>query len=155
MTSTIEPRRDPLPPGLPVQFVAEVALDGGPRFLDAHEISQLDFDVVTRSFQNNDTQKCRFAHVRENLWTIMQLSSGRFLDAHEIASLDFRVVTRPAQNNDTQMWVLQDFGGSFFTIAQRSSGRLLEAKLDPAEDFRVVTRPASGSNQQTWRIVGV
>ena len=29
---------------------------GGLRFLDAHEIQQRDFDVVTRPFQNNNTQ---------------------------------------------------------------------------------------------------
>ena len=72
---------------------------GGLRFLDAHEIPQLDFNVVTRPFQNNNTQHWGLANVGGNVFTIQQISNGRFLDAHEIASLDFRVVTRPQQNN--------------------------------------------------------
>jgi hypothetical protein len=123
----------------------------GLQFLDAHEIQQLDFNVVTRRFQNNNTQHWRLTNVGGNVYTIVQVSSGRFLDAHEIQSLNFRVVTRPQQNNDTQRWRLFDFGGNFFTIQQVSSGRFLEATSDG--DFQVVTRPeAPGSNQQTWRL---
>ena len=73
---------------------------GGLRFLDAHEIPQKDFQVVTRPFQGFDTTQ----HWRITDWgngsTIQQVSSGRFLDAHEIAELDFRVVTRPQQDNE-------------------------------------------------------
>jgi Ricin-type beta-trefoil lectin domain-like len=123
---------------------------GGLRFLDAHEIPQLDFNVVTRPFQNNNTQHWRLTNVGGNVHTIQQVSSGRFLDAHEIASLNFRVVTRPQQNNDTQRWRLFDFGGGFFTIQHVSSGRFLEATLDG--DFQVVIGAAPGSNQQTWRL---
>ena len=112
---------------------------GGLRFLDAHEIPQRDFNVVTRPLQSNNTQHWRLTKVGGNVHTIVQVSSGRFLDAHEIASLNFRVVTRPQQNNDTQRWRLFDFGGGFFTIQQVSSGRFLEATLDG--DFQVVTRP--------------
>ena len=122
---------------------------GGIRFLDAHEISERDFNVVTRAFQNNNTQHWRMTNVGGNVHTIQQVSSGRFLDAHEIASLNFRVVTRPQQDNNTQQWRLFDFGGGFFTIQQVSSGRFLEATFDG--DFQVVTRP-SGSDQQTWRV---
>ena len=123
---------------------------GGLRFLDAHEIPQLDFDVVTRSFQNNNTQHWRLTNVGGNVHTIQQVSNGRFLDAHEISSLSFRVVTRTQQNNDTQRWILLDFGGNFFTIQQVSSGRFLEATLDG--DFQVVTRAAPDSNQTVWRL---
>jgi hypothetical protein len=123
---------------------------GGLRFLDAHEIPQLDFNVVTRPFQNNNTQHWRLTNVGGNVHTIQQVSNGRFLDAHEISSLSFRVVTRAQQNNDTQRWLLLDFGGGFFTIQQVSSGRLLEATLDG--DFQVVTRPGPDSNQQVWRL---
>ena len=123
---------------------------GGLRFLDAHEIQQRDFDVVTRPFQNNNTQHWRLTNVGGNVYTIVQVSSGRFLDAHEIQGLNFRVVTRPQQNNDTQRWRLFGFGGGFFTIQQVSSGRFLEATLNG--DFQVVTRPESGSNEQTWRL---
>lgn len=123
---------------------------GGIRFLDAHEIQQLDFNVVTRPFQNNNTQHWRLTNVGGNVHTIVQVSSGRFLDAHEIQSLNFRVVTRPQQNNATQRWRLTSFGGGFFTIQQVSSGRFLAATLDG--DFQVVTQPTSSSNQQTWRL---
>src|SRR3954454_2200970 len=101
---------------------------GGLRCLDAHEIPQLDFNVVTRSFQNNNTQHWRLTNVGGNVHTIQQVSSGRFLDAHEISSFSFRVVTRGQQNFDnSQRWILLDFGGNFFTIQQVSSGRFLEA----------------------------
>ena len=121
---------------------------GGLRFLDAHEIPQLDFNVVTRPFQNNNTQQWLLTNVGGIVYTIQQVSNGRFLDAHEISSLKFRVVTRPQQNNDTQHWRLLDFGGSFFQIQQVSNGRFLEAILDG--DFQVVTGPA-GNNQTIWR----
>ena len=124
---------------------------GGLRFLDAHEIPQLDHNVVTRSFQNNNTQHWRLTNLGGNVHTIQQVSNGRFLDAHEISSLSFRVVTRTQQHNDTsQRWILLDFGGNFFTIQQVSSGRFLEATLDG--DFQVVTRPGPGNDQQTWRV---
>lgn len=123
---------------------------GGLRFLDAHEISQKDFQVVTRPFQGFDaTQQWRMTDVGNGLRTIQQISSGRFLDAHEIPELGFRVVTRPQQNNDTQLWRVQDFGGGFVTIQQVSSGRFLEATLNG--DFNVVTG-SQRNDQQTWRV---
>jgi hypothetical protein len=126
----------------------------GPRFLDAHEIPQRDFNVVTRSFQNNNTQRWVLTQEQGNLHRIQQVSSGRFLDAHEIPSLDYRVVTRPRQENNTQLWRLFDFGGAFFTIQQVSSGRFLEAYLSEPQDFQAVTRPERmGDNLQVWRIV--
>jgi Ricin-type beta-trefoil lectin domain-like len=123
---------------------------GGIRFLDAHEIPDLDFNVVTRPFQSFDTtQHWRMNDLGGGINTIQQVSSGRFLDAHEIAELDFRVVTRPQQDNDTQRWRVQNFGGGFVTIQHVSSGRFLEATLDG--DFQVVSRP-QGSQQQEWRL---
>ncbi len=123
---------------------------GGTRFLDAHEIQEKDFQVVTRPFQGFDTtQQWRINDLGGGVSTIQQVSSGRFLDAHEIPELDFRVVTRPQQDNDTQKWRIQDFGGGFVTIQQVSSGLFLEATLDG--DFNVVDRP-QGSDQQTWRV---
>jgi hypothetical protein len=121
---------------------------GGLRFLDAHEIPQLDFNVVTRPLQNNNTQHWLLTNVGGIVYTIQQVSNCRFLDAHEIASLNFRVVTRPFQNNDTQRWRLLDFGGGFFEIQQVSSGRFLAATLDG--DFQVVTGPPD-NDLTTWR----
>jgi hypothetical protein len=69
----------------PVRVVTLVQ-DVGPRFLDAHEIPQRDFNVVTRSPQNNDTQRWVLTQVQGTLYRIKQVSSGRFLDVHEIES---------------------------------------------------------------------
>jgi hypothetical protein len=137
-----------------VQYVTLVQAVG-PRFLDAHEIPQRDFNVVTRPFQNNNTQRWKLTRWKGNMHRIQQVSSGRYLDAHEIPSLDFRVVTRPLQDNFTQVWVLYDWGGNFFEIQQASSERYLEAYLDQAKDFQAVTRPRRfGDNVQLWRITG-
>ena len=148
MSTKITHKKTPVTPHANTRIVR--LQGGGLRFLDAHEIPQKDFQVVTRSFQGFDTtQHWRINDVVGGVSTIQQVSSGRFLDAHEIAELDFRVVTRPQQDNDTQLWRIQDFGGGFVTIQQVSSGRFLEATLDG--DFNVVTRPL-GSDQQTWRV---
>ena len=52
------------------------------RFLDAHEIADQDFRLVTRPAQNNDTQRWQLAPVGA-VYVIRQKSNGRFLDAHE------------------------------------------------------------------------
>ena len=87
-TSTVEKNVVPSPQIVRLQ-------GNGLLFLDAHEIPELDFNVVTRGFQNNNTQHWRLTNVGGNVHTIQQVSNNRFLDAHEIASLNFRVVTRP------------------------------------------------------------
>jgi hypothetical protein len=125
------------------------------RFLDAHEIQSLDFNVVTRPFQNNNTQRWILTDMGGGLFTIQQLSTGRFLDAHEIADLDFRVVTRPRQDNNTQLWRLRDVGSSFFTVQQVSSGRFLDAHQIASLDFQVVTRPPQNNDSQLWQIINV
>ena len=74
------------------------------RHLDAHENSAKDFDVVTRSTQNNNTQRWVVTYLGRDEYTIQQLSNGRLLDAHEHSGEDYSVVTRTRQNNDTQRW---------------------------------------------------
>ena len=49
---------------------------GGIRFLDAHEISQRDFNVVTRAFQNNNTQHWRVTNVGGNIHTSRSAAAG-------------------------------------------------------------------------------
>jgi hypothetical protein len=138
----------------PVSRVMSVFHDWG-QFLDAHEISSLDYNVVTRTMQDNNTQLWLFTDMGGGLYTIVQVSSGRFLDAHEIASLDYRVVTRPQQNNNTQLWRVQNIGGDYHTIQQVSSGRFLDSYDSSAQDFRAVTRPRQrlDTGSQQWRIV--
>jgi hypothetical protein len=135
--------------------IVTITQGGGPLFLDAHEIAGRDYNVVTRQFQNNNTQHWWLINVSGNVYNLIQVSSGRYLDAHEIPSLDYRVVTRPYQNNSTQMWRLWDYGGAFFEIQHVSSGRYLDAYVSSAQDFQAVTRPRSFSNTQVWRIVDV
>jgi hypothetical protein len=124
------------------------------RFLDAHEIASLDFNVVTRPFQNNLTQQWVLTDIGNGIFTIVQASNGRFLDAHEYSAVDFRVVTRPNQNNATQAWLLINVGG-LFEIQQVSSGRFLDAYETSSKDFQVVTRGRKNAAQQRWRIIDV
>jgi hypothetical protein len=77
------------------------------RFVDAHEIEEKDFALVTRTAQNNDTQRWILTPLGDNTYTIQQKSNGRFVDAHEIAGKDFALVTRTGQNNDTQRWLIK------------------------------------------------
>ncbi|MCW5713636.1 MAG: RICIN domain-containing protein [Bauldia sp.] len=123
---------------------------GGLLFLDAHEISDRDFNVVIRQYQNNTTQRWLVTPAGSGLYTIQQVSSGRFLDAHQIPELDFRVVTRPAQTDGTQLWRVTEYGGGFVTIQHVASGLFLQPYIDQAHDFQVVLRPA-GNDLQTWR----
>jgi hypothetical protein len=77
------------------------------RFVDAHEIEGKDFALVTRTAQNNDTQRWILTALGNNTYTIQQKSNGRFVDAHEIEGKDFALVTRTVQNNDTQRWLIK------------------------------------------------
>jgi hypothetical protein len=74
--------------------------------MDAHEIADKDFAVVTRPAQNNDTQRWVLLPAGEGSFTIQQLSNRRFVDAHDSSANDFSAVTRTAQNNDTQRWLI-------------------------------------------------
>jgi hypothetical protein len=78
------------------------------RYMDAHETnaSGLDYRVVTRPFQNNNTQRWKATFLGSNKYRLQQVSSGRYLDAYETnaSGLDYRLVTRPFQNNNTQRW---------------------------------------------------
>jgi hypothetical protein len=124
---------------------------GGLLFLDAHEVSDRDFNVVIRQYQNNTTQRWLVTPAGNGLYTIQQVSSGRFLDAHQIPELDYRVVTRPAQTDGTQLWRVTEYGGGFVTIQHVASGMYLQPYIDAAHDFQVVLRPGLSSDLQTWR----
>jgi len=75
------------------------------RFIDAHESSGNDFRVVTRTAQNNPSQRWHFTLAGSNTFTIQQEVNGRYLDAYENGS-DGQLVTRTDQDNDSQKWVL-------------------------------------------------
>ena len=111
---------------------------GGLRFLDAHEIPQRDFNVVTRPLQSNNTQHWRLTKVGGNVHTIVQVSSGRFLDAHEIAE----------HNHDLEG------RGEFLRRYLRCGAKLGSFRKSglPSLNFRVVTRPQQNNDTQRWRL---
>ena len=79
------------------------------RFLDAHEIPSLDFRVVTRPRQENNTQLWHFNIISSGQgFTLRQASSGRFLDAYLSETKDFQVVTRPEKpGNNAQFCIFE------------------------------------------------
>ena len=124
---------------------------GGLRFLDAHEIPQLDHQCghpVISEQQHSALEADQFGRQCSHDPTGQQRPiSGR---ARNLKSQFPRGHADATEVNDTQRWILLDFGGNFFTIQQVSSGRFLEATLDG--DFQVVTRAAADSNQTIWRL---
>ena len=72
------------------------------RFLDAHEIEAMDYQVVTRPFQSSDnTQLWRLVQHGDS-YTIQQASNMRFLGAYDYGG--HQAVTRPEQLNPTTRW---------------------------------------------------
>ncbi len=122
------------------------------RYLDAHEVSEQDFRLVTRHAQDNGTQRWRLTPLGDDRYTIQQVSNNRFVDAHEIAGQDFRLVTRPEQANNTQKWKLIPQGNDRYTIQQVSNNRFVDAHENEGQDFRLVTRPAQNNDTQSWYI---
>jgi hypothetical protein len=121
------------------------------RFVDAHEVPDFNFAVVTRTAQNNDTQRWVLTPVGE-VCNIQQRSNGRFVDAYEVSSEDFSVVTRTPQADLSQSWVFIPLGSDTYTIRQLSSRRFVDAYEDSSHDFSVVTRPAKNNDAQRWVI---
>ena len=122
------------------------------RFVDAHEIEEKDFALVTRLPQHNNTQNWILTHLGNDVYTIQQLSNGRFVDVHlPEDNKDFAVVTREAQNDDSQRWILKR-SGPRFTLQQKSSGRFMDAHEIEEKDFALVTRPEQTDLTQRWII---
>jgi hypothetical protein len=74
----------------------------GDRFVDAHENTDKDFSVVSRTAQKNDTQRCVFRHI--TTYSIQQLSNGRYIDADysDYAGL----ITSAEENSDSPLGYL-------------------------------------------------
>jgi uncharacterized protein YcgI (DUF1989 family) len=122
------------------------------RFVDAHEVDGgLDFRLVTRPAQNNDTQRWQLTKVG-TVFVIRQKSSGRFLDAHDNSDNDFRLVTRPAQNDATQKWISMTDGLGTVSLRQLSKLRFMDAHEIESKDFALVTRPAQNNDTQRWKL---
>jgi hypothetical protein len=118
------------------------------RFLDAYE-SGNDFSVVTRSAQNNDSQKWSFTPLG-GIYKIQQKSSRRYLDAYLDSNHDFSMVTRTAQNNTTQEWLILYLGNDRYTIQQQSNGRFADAHENSSNDYFAVTRTPQNNDTQRW-----
>ena len=123
------------------------------RFMDAHESSSHDFSVVTRTAQNNNTQRWNLTPVG-TVYTIQQRSNGRFMDAHTSSAKDFSVVTRTAQNNDSQRWVVMHSPNhlSTYTIQQLYNGQFMDAHESSGKDFSAVTRKRQDNDTQRWTL---
>jgi len=123
------------------------------RYMDAYENgSKHDFSVVTRAWQNNDTQRWILTPVGKDTYTIQQKSNKRYMDAHE-GSHDNSVVTRDWQDNDTQRWILKLLGNSTYTIQQKSNHRYVDAYVKNSKhDYSVVTRNWQNDDTQRWII---
>jgi C1A family cysteine protease len=131
--------------------ICTIQQDSSERFLDAHQSEAYDYSVVTRTAQNNDTQRWILTPVG-SVFTVKQKSSGRFLDAHESAGQDYSAVTRTKQYNDTQRWVFVHVGGSLctYTIQQLSNQQFLDAHQAAGHDYSAVTRTKQNNDTQRW-----
>jgi len=138
-----------LPPAVLPDGIFRIRQKSSNRFLDAHEIAELDFRLVTRPAQDNFTQQWKLTKVG-TVFVIRQRSSGRFLDAHEAQNNDFRCVTRTAENNGSQRWVVIPDATGAVTIRQLNTRRFVDAHEIADLDFRCVTRPVQNNDTQKW-----
>ena len=76
------------------------------RYLDAYLNSSRDHRVMTRRYQDNDTQIWIIRPVagESSVYTVQQERRQRYLDAYTSSSGDRGSMTRSAQHNDSQRW---------------------------------------------------
>ncbi|MFC2172799.1 RICIN domain-containing protein [Acidobacteriota bacterium] len=121
------------------------------RYVDAHEVSQKDYMLVTRTKQNNDTQKWILTPLGGNVYTIQQKSNGRCVDAHGGANRDYAAVTRHGgATSENRKWILTHLGGNEYTIQQKGTGRYLDAHEVQQRDYKIVTRTRQNNDTQRW-----
>jgi len=128
-----------------------ITMGSGPLRLDAYDYAGMDYLVVLRPIQNNNTQRWMLVNVGVGKYRIYQLSTGQYLDAYDYPQAGWRAVTRPYQNNNTQVWQLVPYGGGFYSFIQVSTGRYLQGSF--VGDMQVTTQQWNGSNEQVWRLV--
>ena len=94
-----------------LQGVYTIQQKSNVRYMDAHE-GKNDNSVVTRDWQDNDTQRWMLKPLGNGAYTIQQKSNHRYMDAHEKDSkYDYSVVTRNWQNDETQRWIINPVEG--------------------------------------------
>ena len=106
---------------------------------------------MTRTAQNNDTQRWVLTHLGGHTYTIQQKSNGRFVDAHEITEKDFaRDPDGPEQRHST---VGADaLRRRYVHYPAKSNGRFVDAHEITEKDFALVTRTAQNNDTQRWLI---
>jgi len=145
------------PAVMPTEGVFTIRQKSSGRFLDAHEIEEKDFRLVTRPAQDNDTQRWLLRPVA-TVHTIRHKNSGRFLDADQSGFGDFRLLTRPAtdlvtrppETDDAQRWIVMPVSIGSVTIRELSNNRFLDAHEIEEKDFAAVTRPTQDDDSQRW-----
>jgi hypothetical protein len=139
------------PAALPDWDLVGITMGSGPMKLDAYDYPAMDYRVVLRPNQNNDTQRWMVYRMASGNYRIYQLGTFRYLDAYDYPQAGWLAVTRPYQANQTQEWRLEAYGGGFYGIVQVSTGRYLQGSFEG--DFQVTTQPWNGSNLQVFRFV--
>ncbi len=145
------------PASIPSPAVVTIRQASTGRMLDAHEIESEDFRLVTRSDQDNDTQRWILTQLG-TVNMIRQKSSGRFLDAYQSGfegDLDLRLVTRDAALDESQHWIVVPTGDGTASIRQLSTNRFVDAHEIADKDFAAVTRPAQANDTQRWMLGAV
>ncbi len=137
------------PTVLPTEGVFTIRQKSSGRFLDAHEIEEKDFRLVTRPAQDDDTQRWLLRPVAA-VHTIRHKNSGRFLDADQFGFGGFRAVTRPATSDDAQRWIVTRISIGSVTLRELSNNRFLDAYEVAEQDFAALTRPAADNDSQRW-----
>ncbi|MFC1853704.1 MAC/perforin domain-containing protein [candidate division CSSED10-310 bacterium] len=126
------------------------------RYVDAYSDSKHDYGLVTRNWQNDNSQKWIIKPVEgaPNTYTIQQKANSRYVDAHTAKSQDYRLVTRHAQKDDSQKWIIKPIEGDpdTYTIQQKSNHRYVDAHSDSKQDYRLVTRDKQNDASQKWLI---
>jgi hypothetical protein len=132
------------------------------RYLDAYTTGEYDYLAVTRSFQDNKTQKWLLKAVAnsDNQYTILHActhysTNRRYLDAYTNDEHDYSAVTRTVQENNTQKWKVTRVANSanHYRIQQVSTNRYLDAHESDAYNYSVVTRDYQNNDSQIWEIV--
>jgi hypothetical protein len=139
----------PPPPAPTLNGVFTIQQLSSRLFLDGWVTADRDYDVVTRDFQPNSTQRWILKPLGGNRYTIRHQTNGRYLDAW--VDGNYRVVTRDEQRNNTQVWLIKPLGNNRYTLQQASNGRYMDA-YQSVNDNTVMTRKARGNAQQQWII---
>ena len=128
------------------------------RLLDAHEHSNMDFSVVTRQPQNNDSQLWSCDHLGD-IYTITQSSSNRALDAQDDPGRDHGVFTTNATivgtnefSDRSKEWLILPDSDDSYSIRQVSGGRFLDAYESAVKDYAAKTRNNLVADNQRWII---